>query len=113
MEKKWLMLLTLAVMTFTIHAQQDTVRGKDRSNRDTVIRLLPSPLPSPPFPTADWDGGPLIGTEGNKFKVYGWVDVGGNLSTSKHSNAPTSYDLIPYAVVLDQVGIKFDKQPNT
>jgi len=81
--------------------------------RDSVIRLLPSPLPSPPFPTADWDGAPLIGTEGNKFKIYGWADVGGNISSSKHSNAPTSYDLIPNSVVLDQVGVKFDKQPNT
>lgn len=87
--------------------------GFGYGQKDSVIRLLPSPLPSPPFPTADWDGAPLIGTEGNKFKIYGWADVGGNVSTSKHSNAPTSYDLIPNAVVLDQIGLKFDKQPNT
>ena len=95
---------------------------------DTVMRSLPSPLPDPPFPTSDWDGAPLIGVDatapnyplqkalgltGSKVKVYGWVDVGGNLSTSKYSNAPTSYDLVPNSVVLDQVALKFDKQPNT
>lgn len=91
-------------------------------------RSLPSPLLSPPFPTSEWDGAPLVGVDatapdyplqkmlglsGGKVKMYGWVDVGGNVSSSKHSNAPTSYDIIPNSVVLDQVGIKFDKQPNT
>ena len=106
--KKWGLLFAI-LAGGSLGYGQDTAGGR----KDTVIRLLPSPLPNPPFPTADWDGAPLIGTEGNKFKVYGWVDVGGNVSTSKHSNAPTSYDIIPNGVVLDQVGIKFDKQPNT
>ena len=103
---------------------QDTSKVK----KDTVMRSLPSPLPNPPFPTSDWDGAPLVGVDAtapnypmqkalgftqSKVKIYGWVDVGGNLSTSKHSNAPTSYDLVPNAVELDQVGLKFDKQPNT
>src|ERR1700722_4514483 len=103
---------------------QDTLKVK----KDTVIRSLPSPLPNPPFPTSDWDGAPLVGVDAtasnypltkllglsdHKVKIYGWVDVGGNLSTSKESNAPTSYDLIPNQVVLDQVGVKLDKEPNT
>jgi len=97
-------------------------------SQDTVVRSLPSPLASPPFPGSEWDGAPLVGVDAtapnypmqkalgltkSKLKIYGWVDAGGNLSTSKHSNAPTSYDLIPNSVVLDQVAIKFDKQPNT
>jgi hypothetical protein len=96
--------------------------------KDTVMRSLPSPLPDPPFPTSDWDGAPLIGVDAtapnypmqkalgftqSKVKIYGWVDVGGDLSTSKHSNAPTSYDLVPNSVELDQFAIKIDKQPNT
>jgi hypothetical protein len=96
--------------------------------KDTVIRSLPSPITDPPFPTSDWDGAPLVGVDAtapdypmqkalgftkSKVKIYGWVDVGGNLSTSKHSNAPTSYDLIPNSVVLDQLALKFDKEPNT
>jgi hypothetical protein len=85
-------------------------------------------LPNPPFPASDWDGASLIGVDatapnyplqkalgltGSKVKIYGWVDVGGNLSTSKYSNAPTSYDLVPNSVVLDQIALKFDKKPNT
>lgn len=48
-----------------------------------------------------------------RFRIYGWVDAGANLSTSKKSNAPTSYDIIPNSVQLDQVGLKFEIQPNT
>jgi hypothetical protein len=29
-----------------------------------------------------------LGLTKSKVKFYGWVDVGGNLSTSKNSNAP-------------------------
>ena len=104
---------------------QDSV---SKARKDTVLRSLPSPLPDPPFPTSDWDGAPLVGVDAtapnwplqralgltkSKVKIYGWVDAGGNLSTSKNSNAPTSYNLIPNTVVLDQIGLKFDKEPNT
>ena len=93
-----------------------------------VQRSLDSPLPDPPFPTSDWDGGPLIGSDGTApiypmqkllgltkthLRIYGWIDPGANISSSNKSNAPTSYDLIPNNVVLDQVGLKFDLQPNT
>ena len=100
---------------------QDSTAHVNHVKRDSVMRSLPSPLPNPPFPTSDWDGAPLVGVDAtapnypltkllglsdHKVKIYGWVDVGGNLSTSKNSNAPTSYDLIPNSVVLDQVGVK-------
>ncbi len=55
----------------------------------------------------------FLGWTKSKVKIYGWADIAGNLSTSKRSNSPASYDLIPNSVVLDQAGIKFDKQPNT
>lgn len=126
MKKRLLTITALAAIVLNVHAQQDT--SKTKVKKDSVIRSLPSPLPSLPFPSADWIGSPLVGVDGtapnypltkllglsqSKVKIYGWVDIGGNLSTSKHSNAPTSYNLIPNAVVLDQAGIKFDKQPNT
>lgn len=122
---KW-MLVGVVQMIFLAGFGQDSTFHTHM--RDSVIRSLPSPLLNPPFPTSDWDGGPLVGVDAtasnypltkllglsqSKLKIYGWVDVGGNLSTSKHSNAPTSYDIVPNAVELDQVGIKFDKQPNT
>ena len=92
--------------------------------------VAPSPLLSPPFPSSEWDGGPIIGAESDHtcyplqrlltseshcdgFRVYGWVDFGGNLSSSKSSNAPTAYDLDPNSVVLDQVILRFQRDPNT
>ena len=110
---------------FSASAQKDSPAT---ITKDSVPRSLPSPLLSPPFPTSDWDGAPLIGVDAtapnypltkllglsqHRVKIYGWADVGGNLSTSKHSNFPTSYDLIPNSVQLDQAGIKIDMQPNT
>src|ERR1700727_1424361 len=107
-------------VALNVQAQQDTSNLQKRMKKDTVVRSLPSPLPNPPFPTSDWDGAPLVGVDAtapnypmqkalgfpnSKVKIYGWVDVGGNVSTSKNSNAPTSYNLIPNSVVLDQVGI--------
>ncbi len=120
-------MVALAAIALNVHAQNDTAKVKMKN--DTVARSLPSPLQSPPFPTSDWDGGPLIGSDAtapiypmqkalglftkSRFRFYGWIDPAANLSTSKNSNAPTSYDLVPNNVVLDQVGLKFDLQPNT
>jgi hypothetical protein len=126
MKTQLLTIIALAAIAINVKAQ-DTAKIKSKVKTDTVARSLPSPLPNPPFPTSDWDGGPLIGSDGTapvypmqkalglkgKLRIYGWGDVGGDVSSSKHSNAPTSYDLIPNSVFLDQVGIKFDLQPNT
>ena len=125
MKKQLLSVLALAAIGLSVHAQT-TISNVNQTKTDTVIRSLPSPLPAPPFPSSDWVGSPLVGVDAtapnypltkllglskSKVKIYGWVDVGGNISSSKNSNAPTSYDLIPNSVVLDQVGLKFDKQP--
>ena len=91
-------------------------------------RCLPSPLNSPPFPSSEWDGAPVIGVPGeapnyplqkalgltkSRVKVYGWASIGGNLSTSHDSNSPTSYNLVPNQVVLDQLILRVERQPNT
>ncbi len=125
MKKQILTIAALAAIALNVHAQNTPVK---EVKKDTVARSLPSPLPSLPFPVSDWDGAPLIGIDAtapnyplqkalgftkSKVKIYGWVDVGGDISSSKHSNAPTSYDIIPNSVLLDQIGLKFDKQPNT
>lgn len=126
MKKQLLFIVAMGTIALNVHAQ-DTAKTKIKT-RDTVARSLPSPLPDPPFPTSDWDGAPLVGADATaplypfqkalgwtktRFRIYGWIDPGANLSSSKNSNAPTSYDLIPNNVVLDQVGLKFDMQPNT
>lgn len=115
MKKILLTMVAIATVAFQVQAQQDT-------------RSLPSPLNSPPFPSSEWDGGPLVGASSEtpnyplqkllgltkgRFKIYGWIDAGGNISSSKHSNAPESYDLVPNGVVLDQAIIKLERLPNT
>jgi hypothetical protein len=61
---------------------------------------------------SNWPLQKALGASNGKVKFYGWVDVGGNLSTSKHSNAPESYDLVPNSVQLDQFLIQVTKQPD-
>jgi putative OmpL-like beta-barrel porin-2 len=98
-------------------------------------RALAQPLPSPPFPSGDWLGSPLIGeppsnTDGalmhalshtgfgqalqaNRISIYGWVDPSVNFSTSKNTNLPLSYAIVPNRVELDQVMLLIERQPNT
>ena len=119
-------LLVLVFYFSSVQAQYNNTVHKIK--RDSVPRSLPSPLDNPPFPTSDWDGAPLIGSDAtpsnyllqkalgmskSHLKIFGWVDIGGNLSSSKYSNAPTSYDLIPNSLVLDQAALKLDLEPNT
>jgi len=119
----------LQVLANTADSSMVKATNADTVKHRNVMRSLPSPLPDPPFPTSDWDGAPLIGADAtaplypmqkalgwgakSRFRFYGWVDPAANLSTSKKSNAPTSYDLVPNSFVLDQLGLKFDLQPNT
>jgi hypothetical protein len=93
-------------------------------------RALPSPLSSPPFPSSDWTGAPIIGAPadapdyalqkalgmaGNKsrIKIYGWVNPSFNWSSSKSSNVPMSYGIVPNHFELDQVVLRIERQPNT
>lgn len=123
MKKLLLAIIAMTALAFNGYAQQDTLKVK----KDTVARSLPSPIDSPPFPSSEWDGAPLIGVNSEapnyplqkllglkgRFKIYGWLDFGGNISSSKHSNAPESYDIVPNGVGLDQAIIKIERQPNT
>ncbi len=92
-------------------------------------RGLPSPLDSPPFPSADWSygGSPTIGeADGNVYplqtaingatgrtKVYGWISPSGNLSTSRKSNAPEMDDSYANRVELDQFVVFVERLPNS
>ena len=99
-------------------------------------RIPPAPLSSPPFPVADWNYGgssvigstnttnyPLMraiyaGPHGGAWKasgvqVYGWIDPGFNLSTSKRSNLPAGYDIVPNRPELDQFVTYIERVPDT
>lgn len=127
--------VTSLILTLSLsygYAQQDTssIQHPPVTVDGSNGRSLPSPLSSPPFPGGEWVGSPLIGVPADapdypltkllglaksksRIKIYGWIDIGGNFSTSKNSNAPTSYNLVPNRVVLDQAILRIERQPNT
>ena len=91
-----------------------------------------APLSSPPFPSADWPIGgtvvigapdyqtyPLmqaINQNKSRFKMYGWIDIGGNASTSNkgtYANNETAYDVVPNSIQLDQAVLYLERLPDT
>ncbi len=92
-------------------------------------RGLPSPLDSPPFPSADWSygGSPVIGEpDGNSYplmtavngaksrsKIYGWVDPSLNFSTSGTSNAPEANDVYSNRFELNQLVVYAERLPDS
>ena len=100
-------------------------------------RGTPPPLFSPPYPATDWPiGGTVVigAPDGQTYplmqavnenksvhKIYGWVEVGGNGSTSNKTNAskgipanaPAAYDVYSNTIQLDQAALYFEKIENT
>jgi hypothetical protein len=92
---------------------------------------MPSPWESPPFPGSEYQGYPLVGVpystkqwplmkalsgtsignwlNENRINFYGWVTAGANLSSSKNSNSPESYWLVPNTALLDQALLRFER----
>lgn len=97
---------------------------------DPDRRGLPAPLDNPPFPSADWVG-PTLGVRADapdgylqkalfrdllkksRLKLYGWIDAGFNISTSKQTNIPDAYDIVPNSIQLDQFVVRIERQPDT
>ncbi len=98
------------------------------------------PQSSPPMPFTDWPYGgttligdnrtasvdsPLmvaiehtgVGKELNTLGIqaYGWIDYGGNISSSKlkYGNAPAAYDYNPNSIQLDQAVLYVERTPDT
>jgi len=92
-------------------------------------RGLASPLSSPPFPNADWayGGSPVIGEpDGNVYplmtalngaksrtKVYGWVEVSADGSTSASRNQPENDDIYSNRIEMDQAVIYVERLPDS
>jgi hypothetical protein len=98
-----------------------------------------APESNPPFPFTVWPygGSPVIGQpntnqpplmtalyngphgeawQASKIQIYGWVDVGANLSSSNRSgpaNAPAAYYVYPNSVQLDQAVLYIERVPDT
>jgi len=102
--------------------------------------FTPPPMTTSPMPFTDWPYGgtttlgdnhtasvdsPLMVALANTslgkamqsagIQAYGWVDYGGNISTStkKYGNAPAGYDINPNNVQLDQAVIYIERTPDT
>ncbi len=115
------------------------------SDPNTVTRRAspwpPSPEPQPPFPFTEWPMGganyigatvpnsvdsPLMKAleptavgqwlKSNNTQIYGWVNPGGNVSTStggKYGNFPAAYAYEPNTAWLDQAVVIVERLPDT
>src|SRR5580658_10022276 len=85
------------------------------SSAPELRRALPAPL-DPLFTGgggAEFNG-PTIGVPTDPgVRAYGWLDSGVELSTSKYSNYPLTYDDVPNRVQMDQAVQRFELQPDT
>jgi len=116
------------------NAYVEEFTGTGEEGPELPRRALPSPWDSPPFPSSEYQGYPLIGVpystkeypltkalyglpygigetlKANRIKLYGWVNASGNWSTSKNSNTPDSYWIVPRTAVLDQAILRLERE---
>jgi hypothetical protein len=112
----------------TLGPKEESTNGEPAPPR----RALPAPLPSPPMPSGEWQGYPLVGVppdssvyplmkaiyggpngdeiKESRIKAYGWVNASGNWSTAKNSNTPDSYWIVPNRYELDQFVFRIERQ---
>jgi hypothetical protein len=101
-------------------------------------RALPSPWDSPPFPSNEYQGYPLIGVpapdpgqypimkaiygantdwseciKNSRISFSGWVNTSGNWSTAQNNNIPLVYWIVPNHYELDQLVFKLERYPDT
>jgi Putative beta-barrel porin-2, OmpL-like. bbp2 len=110
--------------------------GSNQNEPEAPRRISSAPLTSPPFPSADWNYGgssvigatnttsyPLMqalygGHAGSEWKnsgvqIYGWINPGFNISTSKNANLPEGYNIFPNRIDLDQAVVYVERVPDT
>jgi hypothetical protein len=103
--------------------------------------IAPPQVASPPYPFTDWPFGGSVGIgiatpnavdsplmraldatplgkplEDAHIQIYGWVEVGGNLSSAKNGyggNAPVAYAYTPDQAWLDQAVLYIERVPDT
>jgi hypothetical protein len=70
-----------------------------------------------PADSTQWPLMKALGLDGDKvaagLKVYGWFDPGVSFSTSKHSNYPQTYSIVPNMPELDQLVLNIERDPDT
>ena len=77
----------------------------------TPLIGVPDTDPVWPLTKALWDASPTF--KKTKIKVYGWLNPGGDASTSGDSNIPESYAIVPNRLEMDQAVLRFDRIPDS
>src|SRR5579862_590590 len=120
-------------------AYKDDWKAAESTGPPAAFRGTPSPVNGPPFPFSDWPYGgsvviskpwtqssPLMqaiwsGRQGEGWKksrvqIYGWANVGFNVSTSDkpgYANLPAAYAERPNSIQPDQEVLYIERQPDT
>jgi hypothetical protein len=124
--------LSLFVNPQTPTDQAATGAVQKAAEKPEYRRALPAPLASPPLPSGEWQGYPLIGIppdttryalmktlqgtlagdvlDSNRIRLYGWLNGSANWSTSKNANSPDSYWFVANSVQLDQAVLRVERQ---
>jgi hypothetical protein len=109
-----------------------TNKSPSAATAEPARRAPPDPL-DPVFAMTNYPGGPLIGVPDTdpvwplesilykacpllkkyRIKIYGWTDPSYNASTSKHSNVPLSYSIVPNRLEMSQMVGRIERQPDT
>ena len=118
-----------------IRAFSDEPAVPDAPNPDApkTRRGYDAPFQAPPMPFSDFIG-PTIGVndtsvlplmeslykgpngqawKDSRIKIFGWFDPSYNASTSRNSNIPLSYNIVPNKLELSQVILIFERTLNT
>lgn len=72
---------------------------------------VPNTDPIFPLTKALWKMFPDL--KANDIRIYGWVNPSFNSSTSRDSNIPLSYNIVPKKIELDQFVLRVERTPNT
>ena len=120
---------------FDVYMEEFYKQDNGAASPPPARRALPEPWSSPPFPGHEFQGYPLIGVppdttkwpvmkalEGtacgdcldeHKVMVDGWITAAGNFSTSKNSNLPSAYWIVPNRPTLDQTVLRIHREADT
>ena len=77
----------------------------------TPLIGVPDTDPIWPLTGALWDAYPSF--KKTRIKVYGWLNPGGDASTSNNSNIPETYAIVPNRLEMDQAVLRFDRIPDS
>jgi hypothetical protein len=118
---------------FDSYRDEPTQTTPPDPNAPPSRRGMAAPFTAPPMPFSDFIG-PTIGVndtsvfplmdalyrgkngqawKDSRIKIYGWADPSYNASTSKNSNVPVAYSIVPNKIELSQAILIFERPVDT